>query len=116
VATSNFDPAHPIYRAIAAMAALRTAEPALRHGQQLTRHADHDGGALVISRLDPEDQGEIVIAFNAGDTPRPLAFPVDGRATQWESLSGDCPSNSAAIGAYHLTIPATGYIVCKAEY
>jgi len=120
VADSNFDPAHPVYRAIAAMAAIRTAEPALRRGAQLTRHADHDpaagGGALAISRLDPHGEGEIVIAFNAGNAPRDLAFPVDGRAVRWVSLSGDCPANSAAPGAYRLTVPATGYVVCKAEY
>jgi glycosidase len=120
VADSNFDPAHPIYRAIAAMAKVRTAEAALRRGEQLTRHADHDakngGSTLVISRLDPDDRGEVVIAFNASNEARTLAFPVDGRARTWQSLSGACPANSAAAGAYSLTIPATGFIVCKAEY
>lgn len=120
VADSNFDPTHPIYRAIAAMAAVRQSEPALRRGEQLTRHADHQsdngGSALVISRLDPDDGGEVVIAFNAATEARTLAFPVDGRARTWQSLSGTCPANSAAPGAYGLTIPATGYVVCKAEY
>ena len=120
VAESNFDPGHPIYRAIAAMAAVRTAEPALRRGTQLTRHADHDpkdgANALVISRFDPDEHGEVVIAFNAGTAPRTLAFPVDGRARNWQSLSGACPGNSTAAGAYSLTIPATGYVICKAEF
>ena len=116
VADSNFDTGHPIYRAIAAMAAIRTNEPTLRRGAQITRHADHQGGVLAISRLDPQDKGEIVIAFNAGNTPRELAFPVDGRARNWVSLSGICPANSPAPGAYRLTIPATGFVVCKAEY
>ena len=120
VADSNFDSAHPIYRAIAAMAAVRQSEPALRRGEQLTRHADHQaqngGSALVISRLDPDDSGEVVIAFNAATEARSLAFPVDGRARTWQSLSGTCPANSAAPGTYSLTIPATGFVVCKAEY
>jgi len=120
VADSNFDTAHPIYRAIAAMAAIRAAEPALRRGAQLTRHADHqiaDGGsALAISRLDPEDRGEIVIAFNTANAPRDLAFPVDGRARRWTALSGSCPAAGPAPGSYRLTIPATGFAVCKAEY
>ncbi len=116
VAESNFDRSHPIYRAIAAMAAIRTAQPALRRGQQLTRHADYDGVALVISRFDPDDHGEVVIAFNAGTAPRTIAFPVDGRARSWQSLSGVCAANSTAVGAYSLTIPATGYVVCKAEF
>jgi neopullulanase len=120
VADGSFNPAHPIYRAIAAMAAVRTAEPALRRGTQLTRYADFDtkdgANALVISRFDPDDRGEVVVAFNAGNAPRTVAFPVDGRARNWQSLSGACPVNSTAAGAYSLTIPATGYVVCKAEF
>jgi neopullulanase len=120
VAASNFDPAHPIYRAIADMATIRISEPALRRGEQITRHADHEtgkaGNVLVISRLDPDDRGEVVIAFNAGAAARTLGFPVDGRARKWGSLSGTCPANSAAPGAYTLTVPAHGYVVCKAEY
>ena len=120
VADSNFDETHPIYRAIAAMAAIRTAEPALRRGEQITRHADHEpregGNSLVISRLDPSGGGEVVVAFNAGNAARDVAFPVDGRARRWTSLSGTCPANSPAPGTYRLTIPATGHVVCKAEY
>ncbi|AUX70575.1 alpha-amylase [Porphyrobacter sp. HT-58-2] len=120
VAQSNFDESHPIYRAIAAMAAIRKAEPALRQGLQITRHADHEprdgSNALVFSRLDPDGQGEVVVAFNAGNAPRDVAFPVDARARRWISLSGACPANSPAPGTYRLTIPATGHVVCKAEY
>ena len=115
-AEARFDPAHPIYRALATMAAIRRAEPALRRGEQLTRHADHDGGVLVLSRLDPDDTGEIVVAFNAANAERTVAFPVDGRAGRWSALHGACPASAPTAGAYRLTIPATGYVVCKSEY
>ncbi|OZA93069.1 MAG: hypothetical protein B7X57_06220 [Erythrobacter sp. 34-65-8] len=118
-AQGNFNPDHPIYRAIAAMAAIRHAEPALRRGEQLVRHAQIDaangGSVLVISRMAPDNSGEIVIAFNAGNDDSTVAFPVDGRAAGWVSLAGACPSAAPAAGAYQLTIPATGYLVCKSE-
>lgn len=116
LADNNFDPAHPIYRAIAEMAAIRQAEPALRRGAQLTRHASHTGGLLVISRIDPADGGEIVIAFNAENTSSDIAFAVDGRSLGWQSLMGSCPVEATAPGAYRLTVPATGFVVCKSEF
>ncbi|MGQ7829710.1 alpha-amylase family glycosyl hydrolase [Altererythrobacter sp. Z27] len=116
VADDNFDTTHPIYRAIAEMAKVRLGEVALRHGEQVTRHADHDGGVLVISRLDPEDKSEVVIAFNAGDSDRTIAFPVDGRAVSWTSLIGSCGVSSKAPGSYQLDVPSAGFVVCKSEY
>ncbi|MFZ9395660.1 MAG: alpha-amylase family glycosyl hydrolase [Erythrobacter sp.] len=115
-ANSHFDGKHPIYRAIAQMAKVRHAEAALRRGDQVTRHADHDGGLLVISRLDPADKSEIVVAFNAGNGNRAIRFPVDGRALRWKSMAGQCSARADAPGSYQLEVPARGYLVCKAEY
>ncbi|KUO55617.1 MAG: alpha-amylase [Sphingomonadales bacterium BRH_c42] len=116
VADENFDTGHPIYRAIAAMAQVRSAEPALRRGDQITRHSDLEGGVFVISRIDPADGSEIVIGFNASSEPRSIAFPVDGRSLTWKALMGTCPADAQAPGAYRLTLPATGYLVCKSEF
>lgn len=113
---ANFDMRHPIYRAIAAMAAVRKGEPALRRGEQLVRHADLKGGVLILSRIDEADGTEILVAFNADREDRTISFPVDGRALRWTGLTGSCPAAGAAPGAYQLKIPATGYIVCKSEY
>lgn len=113
---ATFDLKHPIYKAIAAMAAVRKKEPALRRGGQQVRHADLDGGLLILSRQDEDDRSEIVVAFNADDKDRTIAFPVDGRALNWTGLVGTCPAAVQAAGAYHLKIPATGYVVCKSEY
>ncbi|SMQ69844.1 Glycosidase [Altererythrobacter xiamenensis] len=116
VGDDNFDTDHPLYRAIGDMARLRLAEPALRRGEQVVRLAEHDGHAFVMSRLAPDDSGEIVVAFNNGTKDRTVSFAVDGRALQWQSLSGNCAPTSPAPGAYQLTIPALGYLVCKSEY
>src|SRR3990167_2706622 len=116
VADSNFDPDHPLYRAIAAMAQVRLAEPALRRGEQITRHSDLEGGVFVISRLDPADGSEIVIGFNASNETRGAAFPGGGRSLAWEGLMGGCPAHSPAAGTYRIELPATGFLVCKSEF
>ena len=116
VADENFDTDHPIYRAIAKMAQIRRSEPALRRGDQLTRYSDLEGGLLVFSRFDENDSGEIIVAVNADDSSRSIAFPVDGRAANWDALAGDCPVESAAAGVYALKVPAAGFVVCKSEF
>lgn len=116
VGDDNFDSSHAIYRAISAMAKTRLTEPALRRGDQLIRHSEHEGSLLVISRFAPGDSAEIVIAFNAGTDDRDIAFAVDGRASEWTSLHGACRARSEAAGAYRIEVPAAGYVVCKAEF
>ena len=116
VADANFDRTHPIYTALSEMAAIRKAEPALRRGQQIVRHSDLEGGLFIMSRFSPADDAEIVIAFNAEDTPRELSFPVDGHSQSWQSLMGDCAHQSPAPGTYHVAVPAVGMVVCKSEY
>ena len=46
-------PSHPLYRAIAALGALRKAHPALPDGMQVTRYAADGPGVFAISRIDP---------------------------------------------------------------
>jgi len=52
-ATSNFNPAHPLYQSIAALSKLRQAQPALRRGTQLVRAAGETPGLFAVSRIDP---------------------------------------------------------------
>ena len=115
VADENFDTNHPIYVAIAKMARVRSSEPALKRGAQIVRHSDLEGGLFIMSRIDPDNDTEIVVAVNAGNNDRKIAFPVDGRAKSWKSLSGKCKRKSPAAGAYELDVPAVGFVVCKAE-
>jgi glycosidase len=110
-AEANFDREHPLYTALRGMAEIRMQEPGLRHGTQIVRHSDLEGGALVLSRK--HDGVEIVIGFNAEDEARALAFPVDGRSSTWTALHGKCRESAPAAGTYELTIPARGYVVCK---
>lgn len=115
-AARNFDTAHPLYQAIASLSALRRAEPALRRGDQRVRHAGLDDATLAVSRFQPDGSGEIVAAFNAEDRAMTLRFPVDGRSRTWSSLAGRCNSASPAAGAYAITVPPAGFVVCKSTW
>lgn len=113
-ADANFDIAHPLFRAIREMADLRKAHPALRRGEQVTRHADLEGGVLVLSRRDPETGAEYLIGFNAEPAERQVNVRVDGAARVWQSIAGACAGRVQATGSYRLTLPALDYVICRA--
>ena len=50
-ADSNFDPRHPLYRAIGGLAALRERYPALADGAQVHRYASDEAGIYAFSRV-----------------------------------------------------------------
>jgi len=141
-AEDNFDTGHPLYQAIADMAAVRTSERALRRGTQLVRHFDSPqdagaggmfansadseegagepvathGGLFVISRIDEETGAEVVVAFNANEVERSANIAVDGRSLGWTALSGACAGEAAAPGSYAVTVPALSYVVCRSGW
>jgi len=65
-ADDNFDPGHPLYRAIAAMAGVRESSPALRRGRQRVLHADEHPGLLVLERRLPGQRALILFNTAAG--------------------------------------------------
>ncbi len=73
-ARDNFDPQHPLYRRIRAMAALRRAAPALQTGIQITRFADDGPGLFAFSRIDPRAGREFVVVLNTARTARTAEF------------------------------------------
>lgn len=115
-ADENFDTSHPLYRAIRAFAAIRQAEPALRHGDQVTRLAHREDSVFVFSRIDHKAGVEVVVAVNAETESRDVHVAVDGRAVAFSSLSGVCPTRVAAPASLALTIPALDIVVCKSSF
>ena len=129
-ADENFDQAHPFYRFVAEMAAIRQAEPALRRGRQVHRLADDDFGASLEAMrefgAEPGPSGlyafsrihegtEILFAMNVSDAPRAVAVTVEPGSDAWTSLQGDCPAAAPAPSSYTVTVPAFGFVLCKAE-
>ncbi len=118
-AVSNFDRKHPLYRFIADLAAIRSAHPALRLGEQIVRIAEPEGAVFAVSRIAPAASdsagSEYLVAFNAGDKPRTLNIAVDPRSISWKRVYGACSKRSAAPGSIMVTAPAFGVVVCKSN-
>ena len=114
-AEDNFQPDHPLYRTIASLARLRTATPALTRGRQVTRQRGDGPGLFAVSRFDPTDGHEVVIAFNTAATPITQAVQVEAKSERFTTLAGTCPATAAAPGSLTMTLPAFGYAVCSAR-
>jgi len=113
-AQSNFDPGHPLYRLIADLARLRRETPALSAGSSKVRHFLDKPGLFVVSRFDPANGREVVLAFNTSPDPVAQTVPVDPASMTFTALAGACPAAAAAPGSITLELPAFGFAVCSA--
>jgi glycosidase len=111
-AQSSFNREHPLYRAIAALAALRRRESALRRGAQLLRADAGAPGLFAVSRFDPDSARELLIAFNTSTTPVSAQVSVNTTSSRFASLAGSCEPVAGAPGSYHVSVPALDYVVC----
>jgi glycosidase len=111
---SNFDLEHPIARAIAKLAALRRAHPALRSGRQVVRNYADSPGLFAVSRLDPATGREIAIAFNTSLQPLSTVIEVDAGSRRFVALYGRCESEVAAPGSYRVVLAPLDFVVCAA--
>jgi glycosidase len=113
-ARSHFDTGHPLYREIAGLASLRRSRAALRRGAQIVRSAGPDPGLFAVSRVDPDDGHEIVIAFNTSTEPVIARVLVKSVSKDFVSLHGHCEPAVSAPGSYHVNVPPLDYLVCDA--
>ena len=112
-AGANFDQQHPLYRAIAGMAAIRAADPALRRGEQIVRAYGDTPGLFAFSRKLGE--GETLVAINTSTKPIEANVLVDTGSLEWSSVVGQCAPSAAAPGSYRVRVEALGYLVCRAK-
>ena len=68
-----------------------------------------------MSRFDPADGHEIVLAFNTSLHPIEAVIRVDAHSGRFRALRGECAAQSAAPGSYRLQVPELGYVICEAE-
>jgi glycosidase len=111
-AHGSFNREHPLYRAIAALAALRRRESALRRGAQLLRAAAGAPGLFAVSRLAPDGARELLIAFNTSTMLVSAQVGVNSTSSRFAPLVGSCESAPSAPGSYHVSVPPLDYIVC----
>ena len=114
-AQSNFDTAHPLYRLIARLSALRKSTPALTGGLMTVRAMSDRPGLFVVSRFDPLTRREVVLAFNTAKEAVSGNVAVEPASLGFTELAGDCSLNAAAPGTISITLPAFGYAVCAAN-
>ena len=114
-ATANFNPAHPLYRAIADLTRIRTATAALRQGRQVVRAAGTAPGLFAVSRFDPRDGHEVLAAFNTSTQPITAQIEVEVASSRFSALSGPCAAAASAPGSVKITLPALGYAICEAK-
>ncbi len=114
-AAANFNVEHPLYRHIAALAAIRQATPALSRGTTTVRASSDKPGLLAVSRFDPDSGREVVLAFNTSAKPLSANIAIDMKSAGFTALYGDCPAQPAAPGSLFLTLPAFGTIICQAN-
>jgi glycosidase len=112
---SSFNPQHPLYRAIAELAALRRDHAALRRGRQVVRFASDKPGLFAVSRFDPTNGHELLIAFNTSTEAIAANVEVDARSRHFHALAGTCPATPAAPGSLSISIPPLGFLFCEAD-
>lgn len=112
-ADSNFDQSHPLYETFAEMIDLRKNYSALRRGETVVRLAEHDGGLLAVSRIEPNQEGEILVVFNTRNEDRHINVEVDARSKSFDALIGTCKQRVSTTGSYAVSVPALDFIVCR---
>lgn len=113
-ATSNFDPGHPLYLAIAELAAIRQGHAQLRHGKTVIRAFEAKPGLLAFTRGD-DDGHEILALFNMSAEMVDANVEVGSRSGSFESLTGSCPAAPRAAGSVHVTLAPFEYALCAAK-
>ncbi len=111
-AVSNFNSAHPLYQTIAALARLRTEQPALLHGLQVVRAASKTPGLFAASRFDSVTGTEVLLAFNTSTASIDTQVVVDGKSGSFTARHGNCAQAPMAPGSYHIKVAALDYLVC----
>jgi glycosidase len=115
-ARANFDTAHPLYRLVARLSALRTAHPALHSGLQVTRrYTEGKPGVFAVSRFDPGNGREYVLVFNTARSPIDVQVQVETVSLGFAALEGVCESKAGAPGSLRVRLPAFGFAVCAAS-
>ena len=112
-ADNNFDTDHPIYKAVADLAKLRSEQVALRRGNQIVRNYGEKPGLFAASRIDVVSGAEILLVFNTSNAPLNANVEIGKSATSVNSLRGACPNAPRLPGSVAVSIPALGYLVCK---
>ncbi|MFZ3497237.1 pullulanase-type alpha-1,6-glucosidase [Streptomyces sp. 5.8] len=111
-ASDAYDPEHPLYKQISALAQLTKAHPALRDGVQSERFSN--GSAYAFARTDPRTRTEYLVAANNATEPRTIELDAPA-GTQYRTLyGGTALLRASAAGKLTVPVPALGSAVLQA--
>jgi glycosidase len=116
-ATSNFDTAHPMFRHIKELSALRTQHPALADGAQIHRYASGGPGVYAFSRIDAQEQVEYLVATNNSETAQTVELQTFNRKTMYRQLwpASKDRQLSDESGRITVTVPPLSAVVLRAN-
>ncbi|MFF1547706.1 pullulanase-type alpha-1,6-glucosidase [Streptomyces sp. NPDC058291] len=116
-ASDAYDTSAPLYRRIAALAALRKAHPALTDGVQTERYAADGPGVYAFSRNGlGKDPTEYVVAFNNAGVAKEATFVTGTANTAFRGIYGVRTAVTAgADRKITVSVPAGSAIVLKAD-
>lgn len=112
-AMANFDEAHPLYRLIADLARLRSAQPALRRGDTRVLAAGQQPGVFAVSRHDAASGDTVLAIFNTAATPVDESIAIDPAIGALTSLHGRCAAAPSAPGALRVVLAPFDFMICK---
>ncbi|KJY36551.1 sulfonate ABC transporter ATP-binding protein, partial [Streptomyces sp. NRRL S-444] len=108
-----YDPAHPLYRQIAALSQLTKAHPALRDGVQTERLARDS--VYAFTRTDARSKAEYAVAVNNAPEPVTVDMPVGSAVgTEFKALYGGSGSSRVTPAGVRVVVPALGSVVLRA--
>jgi alpha-amylase len=115
-AADNFDPSHPLYKTITALARLRQAHRALADGAQQTRYSSPAPGIFAFSRTDAAEQVEYLVALNNAKSSQTAKIATYSSRMGFNRLWGDGPRRLQSAGdkTVQVTVPALSAVVYRA--
>jgi alpha-amylase len=114
-AQSNFNPAHPLYRAIGDLARLTQRHDALRDGAQIHRLSSDAAGIYAFSRLDRRHPHEYVVALNNSESSQTAPVPTYMERGRFDGVYGAEGSlRSDGAGRLTVEVPPLSAVVYRA--
>ncbi|UQX00876.1 pullulanase-type alpha-1,6-glucosidase [Streptomyces sp. RerS4] len=112
-ASDAYDPAHPLYRQIAALSKLTREHPALRDGVQSERLAD--GSVYAFARTDAKSRTEYLVAANNAAEARTVELAAPAGSQYRTLYGGTALLRASSGGKLTVPVPAYGSVVLRAE-
>jgi glycosidase len=115
-ADDNFDPSHPLYQHIAAIASLRSEHQAFVTGAHLVHETE--GSVFAFSRLDRDERVEHVVLTNADrSVPGTARLELLSPDTTFSALLGVVPAGlrTDPTGVLRVEVPPLSTIVLRAD-